>query len=111
VQERGKLEMFRVEAVRDRSPMLARATDACAGIEGTVLPDWSRGLFRLGSVGLDDLVRAANGFDFAVFVFAPDDLLTMRDKQHSVVRDNVLFELGVLSENWAATEFLHNSGR
>jgi hypothetical protein len=56
---------------------------------------WSQGLFRLGSVGLDDLVRAANGFDFAAFVFAPDDIIKMREKQYSGVRDNVLFELGI----------------
>jgi hypothetical protein len=56
---------------------------------------WSQGLFRLGAVGLDDLVRAANGFDFGVFVFAQDDVLRMRDMQHTAVRDNVLFELGM----------------
>jgi hypothetical protein len=56
---------------------------------------WSQGLFRIGSVSLDDLVRAANGFDFAVFLFAPDDIVKMRDNQHSAVRDNVLFELGI----------------
>ena len=56
---------------------------------------WSQGLFRVGTVGLEDLVQAANGFDFGVFVFAPDDVIKMRDKQYSAVRDNVLFELGI----------------
>ena len=56
---------------------------------------WSQGLFRVGSAGLDDLVRATNGFDFGVFVFSPDDALKMRDKTYPAVRDNVLFELGL----------------
>src|ERR1044071_4183111 len=56
---------------------------------------WSQGLFRVGSVGIDDLVRATSGFDFGVFVFSPDDVLKMRDKTYPTVRDNVLFELGL----------------
>ena len=56
---------------------------------------WSQGLFRVGTVVLDDLVQVANGYDFGVFVFAPDDILKMREKQYSAVRDNVVFELGV----------------
>ncbi len=56
---------------------------------------WSQGLFRVGAVLIDELVKAVNGFDFGVFVFAPDDMLKMRGKEHSAVRDNVVFELGV----------------
>jgi hypothetical protein len=56
---------------------------------------WSQGMFRLGAVALDDLARAVNGFDFGVFVFAPDDVVKMRDATHAAVRDNVLFELGM----------------
>jgi hypothetical protein len=40
-------------------------------------------------------MRAVNGFDFAVFIFSPDDLVVMREKSHLSVRDNVLFELGM----------------
>ncbi len=56
---------------------------------------WSQGLFRPGTATLDELLRATNGFDFGVFVFAPDDIAKIRDKDYSVVRDNVLFELGM----------------
>jgi len=33
--------------------------------------------------------------DFAIFVFSPDDVSVMRDNTDKVVRDNVLFELGL----------------
>lgn len=56
---------------------------------------WSQGLFRVGAVVIDELVKAVNGFDFGVFVFAPDDVVKMRGKEYSAVRDNVLFELGL----------------
>jgi len=56
---------------------------------------WSQGLFRAGTVVIDELVKAVNGFDFGVFIFAPDDVLKMRSKELGAVRDNVLFELGI----------------
>jgi Predicted nucleotide-binding protein containing TIR-like domain len=45
------------------------------------------------SNALDDLLKATRDFDFAIFVFAPDDLVRIRDKQFLTVRDNVVFEL------------------
>jgi len=56
---------------------------------------WSQGMFRAGSVALEVLARALEGFDFAVFIFSPDDLLKMREVSFSAVRDNVIFELGL----------------
>jgi hypothetical protein len=56
---------------------------------------WRTGTFRLGSNTLDDLVEKSSAVDFAVFVFTPDDVATIRDQATQVVRDNVLFELGV----------------
>ena len=56
---------------------------------------WSQGIFRIGSVPLESLIRALEGFDFAVFIFAPNDVTRMRDKTSHTVRDNVLFELGM----------------
>jgi CAP12/Pycsar effector protein, TIR domain len=41
------------------------------------------------------MVKAVDGFDFGVFIFRPDDVVTMRKKEYSAVRDNVVFELGV----------------
>jgi hypothetical protein len=56
---------------------------------------WPTGTFRLGSNSLDDLVQKSSEVDFAIFVFNPDDVATIRDESTKIVRDNVLFELGI----------------
>ena len=61
----------------------------------TVSTLWRAGTFRLGSNTLDDLVKKSSVVDFAIFVFTPDDAATIREESAQVVRDNVLFELGL----------------
>ena len=56
---------------------------------------WRAGTFKLSSTATDDLVTKASSVDFALFVFAPDDLATIRDSSKHIVRDNVVFELGL----------------
>jgi hypothetical protein len=56
---------------------------------------WTQGIFQLSSNSLDDLLTALENFDFGIFVFKPDDVLNMRADQFNVVRDNVIFELGL----------------
>lgn len=56
---------------------------------------WDEGVFNQNSSTLDDLLRAALKFDFAVFVFGPDDVVSSRGRQAFTVRDNVLFEFGL----------------
>lgn len=56
---------------------------------------WRTGTFKLSSQTIDDLVKKSSMVDFAVFVFTPDDLTTIREKQHATARDNVIFELGL----------------
>ncbi len=56
---------------------------------------WRTGTFRPGSSALDDLVKKSSAVDFAVFVFTPDDVAVIREQEAHVVRDNVLFELGL----------------
>jgi len=56
---------------------------------------WRTGTFRLGSNTIDDLVKKSSTVDFAVFVFTPDDAASIREVAAHVVRDNVLFELGL----------------
>jgi hypothetical protein len=56
---------------------------------------WDKYNFPLGQPVLDGLLMAAEQFDFALFVFGQDDTLIIRDVTTKVVRENVLFELGL----------------
>lgn len=56
---------------------------------------WTQGIFKLSSSALDSLVSSLDGFDFAVFVFHPDDVTQIRDSRYETVRDNLIFELGL----------------
>lgn len=55
---------------------------------------WSQ-VFQLTKSALDNLLDALNRFDFAVFVFVPDDILVHRDETKAAVRDNIVFEFGL----------------
>ncbi len=55
---------------------------------------WRNG-FDLSTNTVDSLLAKALSVDFAVFIFSPDDLSTIREQQSKVVRDNVIFELGL----------------
>lgn len=56
---------------------------------------WNQGIFKLSSISLIDLISVLSKSDFAIFVFNPDDIGIIRQQQHSIVRDNVIFELGL----------------
>jgi hypothetical protein len=56
---------------------------------------WRTGTFRLGSSTIDDLVKKSSAVDFAIFVFTADDIAIIREQTAHVVRDNVVFELGL----------------
>jgi hypothetical protein len=56
---------------------------------------WSQGLFRPSQNTLHELVAALDRFDFASFVFSPDDVIRIRGREHLTARDNVIFELGL----------------
>jgi len=56
---------------------------------------WRNGTFNLSSNTLDDLILKSKSVDFSAFIFSPDDLAIMRSREQYVVRDNVLFELGL----------------
>ncbi len=55
---------------------------------------WKNG-FKLSTSNIGSLVEKSAIMDFAIFVFTPDDIATIRDQSKYIVRDNVLFELGL----------------
>jgi O-acetyl-ADP-ribose deacetylase (regulator of RNase III) len=56
---------------------------------------WNQGVFRLTRSALDSLLEALESSDAGVFILRPDDVLFHRTEVDPVVRDNVLFELGM----------------
>jgi hypothetical protein len=56
---------------------------------------WTQGIFKLSKASLDSLVVALDKFDFAIFVFHPDDITQIRNTAFDTVRDNLIFELGL----------------
>lgn len=56
---------------------------------------WKNGTFRLSSSVVEDLVKKSSDVDFALFIFAPDDIAIIRNEKEHVVRDNVIFEMGL----------------
>src|ERR1700722_299742 len=56
---------------------------------------WSQALFQPSQSTLHDLLGALDRFDFAAFVFTPDDVLEIQGRVQAAVRDNVIFELGL----------------
>jgi hypothetical protein len=56
---------------------------------------WDQNIFHLSQYSLESLIKELDRSDFAIFVFAPNDIVKMRGKNRQVARDNVVFELGL----------------
>lgn len=56
---------------------------------------WANGVFQISGTTIYSLIQALRESDFGIFVFSPDDLSIMRGNENPVVRDNVIFELGL----------------
>jgi hypothetical protein len=76
----------------ESQPVMEAVTAQLADYE--VVP-WSADVFQPGTFTVDSLLQEVNRADFAVFVFALDDIALIREKVYSATRDNVIFELGL----------------
>jgi hypothetical protein len=56
---------------------------------------WDQGVFKLNNTALESLYKQISEVDFAIFVFMPEDIATIRDTKTLTVRDNVIFEMGL----------------
>jgi len=56
---------------------------------------WRNGTFDLSSNTIDSLEKKAKSVDFSLFIFSPDDISIIRNQEKAVVRDNIVFELGL----------------
>lgn len=56
---------------------------------------WTQNVFKPGFYPLESLLNIINDFSFAIFVFTPEDITIIRNKQYMVIRDNLIFEYGM----------------
>lgn len=56
---------------------------------------WNEDFFDLGQTFIEGLTGAVAGFDFAILVLTPDDLVASRNVEGFGPRDNVIFEVGL----------------
>ncbi len=56
---------------------------------------WTQGIFKPSDTNLDSILDQLNQSDYGIFVFTPDDIVSIRGDEHPSIRDNVLFELGI----------------
>lgn len=56
---------------------------------------WYAGVFNPSSYTMEDLEKQVRSSDFAIFIFHPDDITSIRGKMYATVRDNTLFEMGL----------------
>jgi len=56
---------------------------------------WDQGVFTLSDTTIESLVAILNTCDFGIFIFSPDDIGLIKGSRDKIIRDNVLFELGL----------------
>jgi hypothetical protein len=56
---------------------------------------WNQAVFELSRSTLESLDEKAGDYDGAAFIFSPDDVAQVRGEAKNVIRDNVIFELGL----------------
>lgn len=64
-------------------------------LKGAEVTLWTQDAFHVGNNIIDELNRNLQRCDFGVFIFSPDDIITIRGEKQQAVRDNVVLELGM----------------
>ncbi|MBB3112790.1 putative nucleotide-binding protein [Paenibacillus phyllosphaerae] len=72
----------------------ARAVSAQLEYHAQVNP-WYAGTFQANDFTMEALERELDANDFAVFIFAADDVALIRQKPVFITRDNTVFEMGL----------------
>ena len=88
----SKIRMFIGSSVENLDAAFALQEELEYDAECTV---WTQGIFNLSRSTISDLIQASERVHTAAFIFAPDDITTIRNKKTITVRDNVIFELGL----------------
>jgi hypothetical protein len=81
-------------AASDEGQEIARALHAALEHEAEVTL-WDQNFLKPSAVALQVLEAALHTFGFAAFIFAPDDVVSMRKRSLNGARDHVAFELGL----------------
>lgn len=90
---RDRIQVFIISSVE--ALPIARAIQNAFSHDPFNVTVWTDGVFRASSFPLASLEAAVDQSDFAIAIVQPDDVVTVRDKQMVVPRDNVIFELGL----------------
>lgn len=56
---------------------------------------WDQNTFILSDFPIKSLLKLAKEMDYALFIFTPDDEVSMKGEKFTITRDNVIFELGL----------------
>ncbi|MHC4536046.1 MAG: TIR domain-containing protein [Planctomycetota bacterium] len=56
---------------------------------------WNQHRFVPSHAVLDSLLTTTLKYEFGLFVFSPDDIVSIRDEEKKIARDNVVFECGM----------------
>ena len=72
--------------------LVANRLEADGVAEATV---WDEGVFSLNQGFLEKLLSVLSEFDFAVLIWAPDDMTESKEESKASPRDNVVFECGL----------------
>lgn len=87
-----KPKLFIASSAENHEVAFAIQENLERGTEPTV---WSQGVFEISRTAMASLIDVLDESDFGIFVFAPDDVVLIREENIRAVRDNVVFELGM----------------